>query len=212
VQGRPKLRANFRAALVGIFSKSVGSKVSQVGPALYNFRSKHPEGGAQRAAESHARLCRLLRPGRRPGLVTVGLGSKQVELTDRRAGLLEADRSAAQVRKTPCRPLAPPYSLHTASIEPTKDKSRCSIKVASEKDAVSAQTLGRRQPFIAGFSLECAGRRAYLGLLNTLQARDASRRALRLMRLPPERAASSALRGPPPIPPAGSASRGRVCH
>jgi hypothetical protein len=59
---------------------------------------------------------------------------------------------SGQVRKTPSLPLVPPYSLHTNSAEPTKDKSLCSTKVASEKDAVSAQIkLGQLQPFIAAF-------------------------------------------------------------
>jgi hypothetical protein len=54
----------------------------------------------------------------------------------------------AQVRKTPCWPLV---DHNTASIEPTKDRSLCSIKVVSEKNAELAQKLGQLQPFIAVF-------------------------------------------------------------
>ena len=49
---------------------------------------------------------------------------------------------------------------HTASvvnIEPTKDKSLCSIKVAGVEAATSAQKLGQLQPFAAVFLQECTG-------------------------------------------------------
>jgi hypothetical protein len=57
------------------------------------------------------------------------------------------------VRKTPEVVLVPPYRLH-------RDKSLCSIKVASEKDAVSAQKLSQFQPSVAIFPQGCRGRPA----------------------------------------------------
>ena len=48
----------------------------------------------------------------------------------------------------------------TVSIEPTKDKWLCSIKVEREKDAKLAQKLGQLQPFVPAFPQECMGQLA----------------------------------------------------
>ena len=45
----------------------------------------------------------------------------------------------------------------STTIRPTKDKSLCSIKAASEKDAASAQKLGQLQLFIVVIPQECTG-------------------------------------------------------
>ena len=52
---------------------------------------------------------------------------------------------------------------HRAPVDPTKDSSLCSIKVASERDAELAQKLGQLQPFIAVFPQECMGQLASFG-------------------------------------------------
>jgi hypothetical protein len=76
----------------------------------------------------------------------------------------------AEVRKphieTVSTTLQPHYKHHTNSIEPTKDKSPCSIKVAGEKAAELAHfslLLGQLQPFMAVPPQECMGQLASSG-------------------------------------------------
>jgi hypothetical protein len=63
-------------------------------------------------------------------------------------------------RRAPRRPWKFPFST---TIEPTKDMSLCSIKVASESAAMLAQKLNQLQPFISVFPRECTGQLASSG-------------------------------------------------
>jgi acyl-CoA reductase-like NAD-dependent aldehyde dehydrogenase len=72
----------------------------------------------------------------------------------------DAKANGAKVRKdaklTFSTTIQPPYKHHTTSIEPTKDKSLCSNKVASETDANFSQ-------FMTVLPQECTGQLASFG-------------------------------------------------